>query len=152
LLKIKLYLFVFIVTLLSEKINAQKPGVFFQQINTANGLSHNRVNCILQDKRGFIWIGTNDGLNRYDGQYFEIFRNRPSDTTSISGNIITDILEDANEILWIATTDGGITRYNYRLPAAQQFKQYKHNDANPASIPANLVNSLLLHKNKYLWI
>jgi ligand-binding sensor domain-containing protein/two-component sensor histidine kinase len=152
LLKIKLYLLVLILPVLAIKVQAQKPPVFFQQINTANGLSHNRVNCILQDKRGFIWIGTNDGLNRYDGEHFEIFRHRPSDTTSISGNIITDILEDANEVLWIATTDGGITKYNYRLPPAQQFKQYKHSDANPASIPVNVVNSLLLHKNKYLWI
>jgi ligand-binding sensor domain-containing protein/two-component sensor histidine kinase len=151
LLNLKFYIPAFCVIIISAHSYAQKPPVFFQQINTANGLSHNRVNCILQDRRGFVWIGTNDGLNRYDGQHFEIFRNRPSDTTSISGNIITDILEDANEILWIATSDGGITKYNYRLSSSQQFKQYKHNDANAASIPVNAVNCLLLHKNKYLW-
>jgi signal transduction histidine kinase/ligand-binding sensor domain-containing protein len=142
----------FIALLHCKNSHAQRQPVFFQQINTANGLSHNRVNCILQDKRGFVWIGTNDGLNRYDGQHFTIFRNTPSDTSSISGNIITDILEDSSQVLWIATADGGITKYDYRLPPAKQFKQYKHNDASAASIPVNGVNSLLLYRNKFLWM
>lgn len=142
----------FIALLHCKNSHAQRQPVFFQQINIANGLSHNRVNCIQQDKRGFVWIGTNDGLNRYDGQHFTIFRNTPSDTSSISGNIITDILEGTNQILWIATADGGITKYDHRLPPAKQFKQYKHNDASPASIPVNGVNSLLLYRNRFLWM
>lgn len=107
---------------------------------------------MLQDKRGFIWIGTNDGLNRYDGLHFTIFRNIPSDSSTLSGNIITDILEDSSEILWIATADGGITKYNYKLPPARQFKQYKHNDSVASSIPVNGINALLLYRQKYLWI
>src|SRR5215470_20240687 len=86
--------------------NGQAPYLYFSRITSANGLSHNKVNCILQDKRGFIWFGTEDGLNRYDGQYFTVFRNNPSDTSTISGNIITDLLEDEKGIIWIATSDG----------------------------------------------
>jgi ligand-binding sensor domain-containing protein len=63
---------------------AQQPYLYFKKITTQNGLSHNKVNCILQDKRGFIWFGTEDGLNKYDGQYFTVFRNNPTDTTTIS--------------------------------------------------------------------
>jgi len=52
----------------------QKPSLYFERLTTQNGLSNNKVNCFIQDQRGFMWIGTNDGLNRYDGQYFTFFR------------------------------------------------------------------------------
>ena len=48
---------------------AQEPVLYFEKLTVQNGLSHNKANCILQDKRGFIWIGTDDGLNRYDGKH-----------------------------------------------------------------------------------
>lgn len=131
---------------------AQQPNFYFNRITTENGLSHNKVNCIISDKRGFIWLGTDDGLNRYDGHKFTIFRNDPQNSASISGNIITDILEDEQENLWIATADGGLTRYNYRQPPARQFKQYKHNPSKKKSIPVNIINKLLLDKQGFLWL
>lgn len=131
---------------------AQKPVFYFNQINTGNGLSNNKVNCFLQDKRGFVWIGTDDGLNRFDGLHFAIFRNKPSDTSSLSGNIIVDLVEDEQGIIWIATADGGITRYNYRLPVNRQFKQFKHHPANKKSIPVNIVNCLLTNSKGKLWV
>ena len=131
---------------------AQQPSLYFDKITTQNGLSNNKVHCILRDKRGFMWIGTNDGLNRFDGNNFVVFRNRPGDNTSISGNIITDIIEDKNEVLWIATADGGLTRYDYRLIPAQQFKQYKHLPGDTNSIPVNTVNALLEDDHGYLWL
>jgi ligand-binding sensor domain-containing protein/signal transduction histidine kinase len=131
---------------------AQAPALYFEKITVQNGLSNNKVNCILQDKRGFMWLGTNDGLNRYDGNNFTIFRNKPGDSSSISGNIITALLEDKNEILWIATADGGLTRYDYKKPPAQQFRQYKHQPGDTNSIPVNPVNALLEDNNGYLWL
>src|SRR5258705_4823938 len=89
---------------------AQQPVLYFKRLNQANGLSNNKVNCILQDKRGFIWIGTDDGLNRYDGNNFLVFKNIPGQSSSVSGNTITDLHEDKDGILWIATADGGISR------------------------------------------
>jgi ligand-binding sensor domain-containing protein len=142
----------FILSFTVQWLFAQQPNFYFNRITTQNGLSHNKVNCIVGDKRGFIWMGTDDGLNRYDGHNFTIFRNDPADSTTISGNIITDLLEDEQGIIWIATADGGITKYNYRLPAAQQFKQYKHLPANNNSIPVNIINKLLLDKKGYLWL
>jgi ligand-binding sensor domain-containing protein/two-component sensor histidine kinase len=131
---------------------AQAPYLYFSRLTAENGLSHNKVNCILQDKRGFIWVGTDDGLNRYDGRYFTHFRNVPGDVSTISGNLITDLLEDEKGILWIATADGGLTKYDYRLPPSQQFKQYKHLPNDSSSIPVNIVNCLLEDKNGYLWL
>src|SRR5688572_20719067 len=104
---------------------AQGPYLYFNRISVQNGLSHPKVNCIIEDKRGFIWIGTDDGLNRYDGRYFTVYRHQPGNNTSISGNIINDLLEDEEGILWIATADGGLTKYDYRLHPSMQFRQYK---------------------------
>ncbi|MBX2925383.1 MAG: histidine kinase [Chitinophagaceae bacterium] len=131
---------------------AQQPYLYFSKINVDNGLSHNKVNCILQDKRGFIWIGTEDGLNRYDGQYFTVFRNKPNDTTTISGNIITDLLEDENDVIWITTADGGFTKYDYRLPADRQFKQFKHIQGDSSTIPVNIINKIVKDRHGYLWL
>jgi len=130
---------------------AQKPSLYFERLTTQNGLSNNKVNCFIQDQRGFMWIGTNDGLNRYDGQYFTIFR-KQHDTAGLSGNIITDLLEDEKGILWIATADGGLTRYDYRQPPAHQFRQYKHQASDSNSIPDNIITCLLLDAKGYLWL
>ena len=108
-------LFTSLLILSSAACMAQPSTLYFRNLNTGNGLSQNKINCIIQDKRGFTWIGTDDGLNRYDGNRFQVFRHDPSNSATLSGNMITDLLEDKNEILWIATADGGLTRYDYRL-------------------------------------
>ena len=144
-----LYIYVFF---LANNILAQTPVLYFRNLTTENGLSHNKVNCIVQDTRGFLWIGTDDGLNRYDGNRFQLFRHEPSDTTTISGNIITDLLEDKNGILWITTSDGGFTRYDYRLPPQKQFRQYKHSVSDTNSIPGNIINALVEDRAGYLWL
>jgi ligand-binding sensor domain-containing protein len=148
----KTFLVIFFILAAVVCPQAQTPMLYFERIAMQDGLSNNQVNCILQDKRGFTWIGTNDGLNRYDGHNFLIFRNKPGDTASISGNTITDLFEDKDGILWIATADGGLSRYDYRLQPFLQFKQYKHLPGNPASIPANIVNAMLEDQKGYLWL
>lgn len=138
--------------LLHAAVSAQEPYLYFNKITTQDGLSHNQVNCIHQDRRGFTWIGTNDGLNRFDGKYFTVFNHKPGDSTTISGNIITDILEDAEGILWIATADGGLSCYDYRLPPERQFRQYKHRPGDSASIPVNIINDLAEDRYGFLWL
>jgi len=131
---------------------AQPSTLYFRNLNTSNGLSQNKINCIIQDKRGFTWIGTDDGLNRYDGNRFQVFRHDPSNSSTISGNMITDLLEDKNEILWIATADGGLSRYDYRLPPDKQFQQFKHSPSDSTSIPVNIINALLEDASGDLWL
>ena len=75
------------------------------------GLSNNVVRCIYQDHNGFMWFGTHDGLNRYDGYEFKIFRNKQNDPNSLVHNIISAVTEDDNHNLWIGTRQG-INRYN----------------------------------------
>jgi ligand-binding sensor domain-containing protein len=84
----------------------------FRHISIEQGLSQSNVNCILQDSKGFLWFGTKDGLNRYDGYSFRIYQNSPPDTNSISDNYITALAEDKSGNIWIGTLGGKLNRLN----------------------------------------
>ena len=84
---------------------------YFRHYQVENGLSNNAVICCLQDKKGFLWFGTKDGLNRFDGYSFKIFRADPDQAGSIGGNFIHSLYEDRNGILWIGT-EKGLFRYD----------------------------------------
>lgn len=131
---------------------AQDHHPYFRNIESKNGLSHNKVNCIIQDKRGFLWFGTEDGLNRYDGDHFTVFKSQPHHQTGISGNIITDLHEDKDGIMWIATSDGGLTRYNYRLPVSSQFRQFKYNLHLVNGKPENSISKITEDATGNLWL
>lgn len=91
---------------------------YFRHYQVENGLSNNAVICCLQDKRGFMWFGTKDGLNRFDGYSFKIFRHDPQDTGSIGSNFIHSLFEDRNGTLWVGTENG---LYSYD-PATESFR------------------------------
>ncbi|ACU02729.1 hybrid sensor histidine kinase/response regulator transcription factor [Pedobacter heparinus] len=78
----------------------------FRHYQVENGLSYNSVICSLQDKKGFLWFGTKDGLNRFDGYTFKIFRNDPDNPESIGNNFIHSLYEDKNQTIWIGTLTG----------------------------------------------
>ncbi len=84
--------------------------IFFKHLNADNGLSHNSVYCIHEDKYGYIWIGTRNGLNRYDGSNYKTYLNGDR---NFKGNIINFIYEDSDGDLWIGTRDGGLNLYNW---------------------------------------
>lgn len=110
LLKGKILLFFFLV-LKTNFLWSQRADAI-DHLGIENGLSNSAVRSFCQDHNGFMWIGTNDGLNRYDGYDFEVFRNSDGDTTSIIQNWINVIAEDANQKLWVGT-HGGVSIYNY---------------------------------------
>ncbi|GAB3643668.1 ligand-binding sensor domain-containing protein [Spirosoma arcticum] len=82
----------------------QKPD--FTHLTTNEGLSQSTVLSILKDSKGFMWFGTNEGLNKYDGYEFSIYKHYPNDQTSLRNNIINDILEDNQGTIWVATSAG----------------------------------------------
>jgi len=79
---------------------------YFRHFQVENGLSNNAVICSLQDKKGFLWFGTKDGLDRFDGYSFKIFRSDPDDSGSIGSNFIHCLYEDPNGVLWVGTEKG----------------------------------------------
>jgi len=115
----------------------------FDHLTTDHGLSQGTVNCIYQDKKGFIWIGTNDGLNRYDAYSFKVFKNNPNDSLSISGNIIISIAEDSSSNLWIATRNDGLNYYDRQNG---KFTRYQHNRQGKSSISTNNLKKVLVDK------
>ena len=78
----------------------------FVKYQVENGLSHNTVWYTIQDHQGFMWFGTSDGLNRFDGKNFKIFRHIPKDSTSLGNNIVRTIFEDERQNLWVGTNRG----------------------------------------------
>ena len=79
---------------------------YFRQYQVENGLSNNATICSIQDKKGFLWFGTKDGLNRFDGYTFKVFRTEPGNKNSIGSNFIHCLYEDPNGILWVGTENG----------------------------------------------
>ncbi|GAA4279621.1 hybrid sensor histidine kinase/response regulator transcription factor [Gaetbulibacter aestuarii] len=98
-----------------------------EYINSDIGLSQNEVTSILKDKKGFIWIATRGGLNRYDGNNIKVFHNEIGNTNSLINNSIETLFEDSHGVIWIGTKSNGLSAYH---PELNQFEQIKSN--NPA--------------------
>jgi signal transduction histidine kinase/ligand-binding sensor domain-containing protein/DNA-binding response OmpR family regulator len=128
---------------------SQQKQIIFDHIENKQGLSQSNVLCILQDSRGFMWFGTRDGLNRYDGYRFKVFKTEPANKNSISNNFITDMLEDSAGNLWIATWGGGISRFER---SSNKFFNYKHDINNSNSVADNYVNAIALDKDGNIWL
>ncbi len=114
-------------------------SIRFEQITTEDGLSQSTVNAILQDSRGFLWFATDDGLNRYDGYEFKVYRNDPYDLFSISNNQISTIIEDKNGAIWVGTKGGGLNKLDREQ---DRFIRFTHNNEDDKSISHNYVNVL----------
>lgn len=130
-------------------INRFNPSIRFERVSIEQGLSQSSVNTILQDSQGFLWFGTQDGLNRYDGYNFTIFRPNEDLPGSISDRWITKILEDKEGFLWIATRQGGLNRFD---PRSGTFVTFRHSPANPASLSSDQVLTILIDSRDTLWI
>ena len=94
--------FVFILFFLSLASLSPAFGIpsQFRHYTVENGLSSNAVQCLLQDRTGYIWCGTSDGLNRFDSRHFKTFRHIPGDTASLGNNVIHSLFEDSKGNLW----------------------------------------------------
>ncbi len=136
-----------ILFLLSFSLKAQEQSVIFEKISMKDGLSHNNVNCIYQDHKGFIWFGTDDGLNKYDGHKIVKYKFDIQNDNSISGNVIHCITEDADNNLWIGTLNG----LNRFVREKDHFVRYFSEKNNPNSISNNNIGALERNGNE-IWI
>ncbi len=136
--------------LLNCALFSQTNTITFKQITSNEGLSQNFISAILQDKNGFMWFGTKDGLNRYDGYDFKVYRHDPLDINSLSGNFISSIFEDSKGRLWI-----GSNSLDLFVPEKDFFERinfnYKNNTNTKPVIP-NQINAIVEDMNGLLWI
>ena len=123
--------------------------VRFEHLTIEDGLSQNAGLAIFQDSRGYLWIGTQDGLNRYDGYGFKIYKHDPDDPNSLSHNSILSMGEDKNGSLWVGTWGGGLNRYD---PATETFTPYLPDPEDPASLSDGTIYSIKSDSNGNLWI
>lgn len=132
-------------------LNKDSAGskLFFEPLGTNQGLSGNNVRAIYKDSEGLIWVGTNNGLNCYDGYIFRAYKPQPADSTSISGKIIYAIIEDEADNLWIGTWGNGLNLFDR---TTQTFRHFKNDPGDPKSISHNWIMSLFIDSKGRLWI
>jgi PAS domain S-box-containing protein len=126
----------------------QDQWIHFQHITMKQGLSNSTIYCIFQDSRGFLWLGTDNGVNRYDGCSFKTYRNQMENPGSLSQNTVRAIIEDRSGALWIGTF-GGLNRFD---PKKETFTHYQKDPGNPNSLGHNFILSLLADRWGNLWI
>ena len=128
-------------------INAQKSIYNFRNINISDGLSNNTVSSIAQDKFGQLWFGTSNGLNKYNGQEFTIYRNISRDRYSLTSNEISNVLVDKRGYVWTGTFNG-LNKFN---PKTKTFRRYYKRPSNKYSLSNSLIICSLEMPNGSIW-
>ncbi len=124
-------------------------NVHFEQLSIKQGLSQATVTCVLQDRRGFLWFGTADGLNRYNGYSFKTYRSDPEDTSSLSSSLINVLYEDRKGRLWVGTTSAGLNCFD---PVTGQVTRYQHRAQDPGSLSEDYVSAICEDRAGALWV
>ncbi len=136
-------------SILAAPLGAADGRLRFERLSVEDGLSHSSVWTIYQDSVGFLWLGTQEGLNRFDGYGFKVYRHDPADPDSISESEVLAILEDRRGDLWIGTRGGGLNRF---IQAEERFERFRHDPADPESLSHDVVEALLEDSGGNLWV
>jgi signal transduction histidine kinase/ligand-binding sensor domain-containing protein/DNA-binding response OmpR family regulator len=121
----------------------------WRYLTVEDGLLSYRLSDICQDKQGFIWLSSWNGLNRFDGYQFDSFTHQPSDTTSLSNNSISDILEDSYGVFWVGTSGGGI---NILKENRQSFRHLRHQEGVATSLASDLIQCIYEDSDSTIWV
>ncbi|MDP4200708.1 MAG: two-component regulator propeller domain-containing protein [Bacteroidota bacterium] len=133
----------------TSQTSAQENTRSFRHLGTADGLSEGRITCMLQDSKGFIWIGTFHGLNKYDGYSFKQYYALPHHPEGLQSNVITALCEDSSHTIWVGTRDGGLYSLDRRTDRVQR---YTHNSNNQNSLSSNDISAILCDSKRRLWV
>ena len=119
----------------------------FSRLSREDGLSNSSVSSIVQDSRGFLWFGTKNGLNRYDGYEFIVYSNNPFEDNSLSHNLVQTIFMDTEDVLWVGTYRG-LNRFDTRT---KRFTRYTHDPNDPESLSNDIVTAVSRDSEGRLW-
>lgn len=131
------------------ELTAQTPTMKFDRLAREHELSQSTVNAIVQDSLGYMWFGTQDGLNRFDGYSVTVFKHALSDSNTIADNSIWCLLADSHGDLWVGTMRGGVDRYR---AAVNRFEHHLHRSHDSTSISENNVISLFEDSRGNIWL
>ena len=147
-MKRKLIYILFLLSLfVTQQSYSQDIEFIFEHYGVEDGLSQSEVNCIFQDSRGLIWIGTQAGLNRFDGREFISYDKNPLDSNSISSGWIYSIAEDSKGNLWIGTKNG-LNKFN---PTTERFQHYFNSQKDLNELKNITVYSIIIDKKDNVW-
>jgi ligand-binding sensor domain-containing protein len=135
--------------ILTSKTYAQGNDLKFKRFSIDDGLSHNKINSISQDSRGFMWFGTNEGLNKYDGYEFTKFEKGINNINKLSDDYIQCIFEDSKENIWIGTINGGLNSYDRIY---NRFVQFYYDSSQIMKFKKRNIISILEDKTGKIWI
>jgi len=121
----------------------------FEQLSTAHGLSQSNVTCIAQDVQGYIWIGTDAGLNRYDGYEFKVYEYEDRDPYSLPSSAIRCLFVSSDDVLWIGTFGGGLARYSAEIDG---FIRYQNIAGDVTTIADNEILAISEDQHQNIWI
>ncbi len=122
----------------------------FDRLSVEQGLSQSTVQAILQDRDGLMWFGTMDGLNRYDGYNFVVYRHDPErPTTTLSDNDVRMLFQDSDGAIWVATAGGGLCRYE---KSTGTFEQFIHDPSDPGALSGGNVTAMFEDSRNSLWV
>lgn len=121
----------------------------FERLSIEDGLAQAGVLCMVQDSRGFLWFGSQDGLSRYDGYEIRIYRHDPENSRSLPGNYVYKLFVDREDRLWVGTLGGGLSLYS---EATDDFTTYVHDPDEPTSLGHNGVRDVFQDRSGRLWI
>jgi ligand-binding sensor domain-containing protein/serine phosphatase RsbU (regulator of sigma subunit) len=144
----RVILFFMVSFVLSTSEFVAQSRIIFNHLTIEDGLSQSSVTCIFQDKKGFMWFGTQDGLNRYDGYNIKIFKNNPGDSTTLTDNFIFSIYEDQSGTLYIETQSGTFHKYN---PRSESFQVVIKDSLNLDQAKVSSVGALLQESTGIRW-
>jgi ligand-binding sensor domain-containing protein len=147
--RLVLILLIYPLLLMAPRARTQENTLRFKHYSIDDGLSHSKVNYIYQDKRGYMWFGTNEGLNRFDGYQFTAYRYNPHGSGNLSANLVRCITEDHKGRLWIATEAGGLDIYD---PKTDAFQAITPDIDSRIRISHADVNSVLIDSSETVWI
>ena len=140
---------IFAFSTFGARLAAEDGGLRFDRLSVEDGLSHSSVWTVTQDSVGFLWLGTQEGLNRHDGHEFRVYVHDPADPDSISESETLAIVEDRRGDLWIGTRGGGLNRF---LRAEERFEHFRYDPDDPESLSHDVVEALLVDSGGMLWI
>ena len=133
---------------LASQHNINQNPLKFERISIAEGLSQSYVYDIIQDHNGFVWIATQDGLNRYDGKNFVYYRHDSTNSSSIADNFIRKLFIDRKNVLWVGTNKG-LSRYNESL---DNFDNFHHKSSDSNSLKDNEIWDIYQDNSNDIWV
>lgn len=143
------FFFLLLVLTASSYLYSRQEKINFEHISLEQGLSQSTILCIYQDSKGFLWFGTDGGLNRYDGYEFDTFLPEPGNPDSISNGTVWAIIEDQSGMLWLGTYGGGLNKFDREK---EIFTHYQTIQGDPTSLSSNDVRAIYEDKEGVLWI